>query len=648
MIRPVLSSLPLWLICLTLPLLSTAQTKSTFEDLMLDPSASWNGISASYGDYDNLLEDSVFQFTNRFSRNDYGFGLYDSWYGISCSRMQDDTTAGIGNQYSAIAASGAMGSPNYAVFFLLGGSDTIRLTKAILPDSVYITNATYPYISMRDGDTFSRKFGGESGDDPDWFLLRFTGVHNKEVTDTVEFYLADFRDGNNANDYIVNDWTGVDLSPLDSVDRIIVSLSSSDVGDYGMNTPAYFCMDNICGVDFEDFEFSSGNYWNGNDALIGSYCSYFTSGNINFPNYYTINDYGTGLTENWTGFAYSNRQDDSTGGLINQYSAVTGSGVAGSSNYGLCFNLYQRDTITLIEPGTVSGLFVSNGTTGVQSMLYGDAYAKKFGGESGNDPDWFKLTIRGLYEDTCTDTVMFYLADYRFSDNESDYIIDDWEWVDLTSLGTVDRLEFSLSSSDTGPYGMNTPAFFFFDDINDQVPIVLQSIKDTVMYDFDQELRIELSGRYTDPDDEDGAMVYKLRSISYPELFSEVSFSGSELIMELSHLTGEAEIVLEAISGGHPVCDTFSVSVIHGQGIDTNDPFSVSIYPNPATNRLYVETDLQGRWQLSLFDLYGHEVLRDSPGKATEEIDISALNPGMYILKIQNDKVLKTYTLIIK
>jgi hypothetical protein len=31
-------------------------------------------------------------------------------------------------------------------------------------EGLYITNGTYPYLSMRDGDGFAKKFGGASGD----------------------------------------------------------------------------------------------------------------------------------------------------------------------------------------------------------------------------------------------------------------------------------------------------------------------------------------------------------------------------------------------------------------------------------------------------------------------------------------------------
>jgi hypothetical protein len=64
-----------------------------------------------------------------------------------------------------------------------------------------------------------------------------------------------------------------------------------------------------------------------------------------------------------------------------------------------------------------------------------------------------------------TGAVGFYLADYRSADNGNDYIVHKWEYVGLTSLGEVKSLEFTLSSSDIGDWGMNTPASFAVDTI---------------------------------------------------------------------------------------------------------------------------------------------------------------------------------------
>ena len=64
-----------------------------------------------------------------------------------------------------------------------------------------------------------------------------------------------------------------------------------------------------------------------------------------------------------------------------------------------------------------------------------------------------------------TGSVDFYLADYRYADSSQDYIVNAWEYIDLSSLGSVDELSFSLSSSDNGSFGMNTPNYFAIDNI---------------------------------------------------------------------------------------------------------------------------------------------------------------------------------------
>ncbi|MBM4092135.1 MAG: DUF4465 domain-containing protein, partial [Planctomycetes bacterium] len=110
----------------------------------------------------------------------------------------------------------------------------------------YFTNTTYAALSMRDGDSFSKKFGGELGSDPDWFLLKISGLNaGGGVTGTVDFYLADYRFADNRQDFIVDTWTWVDLSSLGEVSSLKFDLSSSDTGDWGMNTPAFFAMDDL-------------------------------------------------------------------------------------------------------------------------------------------------------------------------------------------------------------------------------------------------------------------------------------------------------------------------------------------------------------------------------------------------------------------
>ncbi len=207
---------------------------------------------------------------------------------------------------------------------------------------------------------------------------------------------------------------------------------------------------------FEDLPLAAGSYWNGSDGSGG-----FASGAAHFNNNYDTM-YGS-----WDGFSYSNITDTTAEGWTAQYNAITGSGQGGSAKYGVGYVGWAGPpTITLDAAGVVEGMYVTNNNSAYYSMLKGDSFAKKFGGAGGDEPDWFVLTITGKDAGgAVTDVVEFYLADYRFADDGEDYIVDAWEYVDLSELGVVKSLEFGLSSSDVGAWGMNTPAYFAIDTL---------------------------------------------------------------------------------------------------------------------------------------------------------------------------------------
>jgi hypothetical protein len=209
-------------------------------------------------------------------------------------------------------------------------------------------------------------------------------------------------------------------------------------------------------TDFEDLTLAPESYWNGSDGSGG-----FASGSAYFNNNYD-STYGS-----WDGFSYSNITGTTSSGWTAQYNAITGKGQNGSANYGIGYvGWTEPPTITLDTAGVIDGLYVTNNNYAYYSMLNGDAFAKKFGGGSSDDKDWFLLTITGKdVGGVVNGTVDFYLADYRFADNSQDYIVNTWEYVDLSFLGVVKSVEFSLSSSDVGKWGMNTPAYFAMDTI---------------------------------------------------------------------------------------------------------------------------------------------------------------------------------------
>lgn len=218
-------------------------------------------------------------------------------------------------------------------------------------------------------------------------------------------------------------------------------------------------------VTFEDLNLAAETYYDGSDGAGG-----FTSSGVHFNTFF---DDSMGF-DYWEGFSYSNTTDTTTEGYTNDSSAIVGSGKDNSTIYGVGYQGFigSVPTITFENEGPVTGCYITNTTYAYLAMRDSYFNAKKFGGDTGIDPDWFLLTITGKDAGgNETGTVAFYLADFRFDDNTKDYIVDDWTPVVLTSLGAVKTLEFMMTSSDTNPdpdIGMNTPAYFAIDNINDQ------------------------------------------------------------------------------------------------------------------------------------------------------------------------------------
>lgn len=210
-------------------------------------------------------------------------------------------------------------------------------------------------------------------------------------------------------------------------------------------------------VHFEDVILPASGVWNGSDQS-----GFFRSGGMTFHNSYNAE------WSSWNGFACTNHKDTLTRGFANQYSSIAGGGYGGSGNFAVAFD-FGNIKITPEQPLRFEGMHLTNTTYAYLSMRDGDAYAKKFGGSTGTDPDYFRVRITGIgTQGDTTGTVLFYLADFRAEEPKEDYLVKEWTWVDLTSLGEVAHLRFALESSDTGSFGMNTPGYFCIDQINDR------------------------------------------------------------------------------------------------------------------------------------------------------------------------------------
>ncbi|MDA3824261.1 MAG: DUF4465 domain-containing protein [Bacteroidales bacterium] len=220
------------------PLISGYHMFASFEEVRLGSNTFWNGSDLNRG----FISGPAF-FNNSYNPE------WFSWNGWACSEENDVTTAGYMNQYSAFSSIrlDSADGKQYGISYASPSSQLeLKDNKDHVIKGFFVTNSTYTALSMKYGDAYTKKFGGADGSDLDWLNLQITGYNtNGDSTGTVNFRLADFTFENSNDDYIVETWQWVDLKDLNAVTRLVFSMSSTDNGDWGMNTPEYFCMDNL-------------------------------------------------------------------------------------------------------------------------------------------------------------------------------------------------------------------------------------------------------------------------------------------------------------------------------------------------------------------------------------------------------------------
>ena len=329
---------------------------------------------------------------------------------------------------------------------------------------------------------------------------------------------------------------------------------------------------------FEDVQLGSNGIW---QPPIGS--NEMSSGGWLFTNN-TQNGY-------WGGFTASNRTDLNQSGMNAQYTAATGCGYDGSAKYAVAYTMGVQTDVYAADgqSHTVTGCYVTNNLWTYQDILQGGYGELPYGGSTGNDPDWFKVTATGKNASGQTvGTLDFYLADYRFSNNEEDYVLNTWEWFDLSPLGNVATISFSLSSSRGSGYNMITPAYFCMDNFNgggaapDLPPYIVNPVSDVVFNEYPQTQQVNLDGVATDPDDPDENIVYSIVSNSNPSALT-ATMSGKILVVTRQNANqATADLTMRATSDGQYV--NFTVHVILNAVVD-EPPYIV----NPVSDVVFNE-----------------------------------------------------------
>ena len=169
---------------------------------------------------------------------------YAYWGGFAQSRVKDaDAANGLfANQYAVFNDAAASGD-NFLIYYYDSYNepcDIVVKQQGVSLRDVMLNLTTYTYASITNEaiNDFARIFV-----DGDYLKVVFTGMRGNEATGVVECYVVDYRDGKRE---MTTEWTNFSLANLgEGYDRVSVTIETTDVGEWGANTPLYIAMDNL-------------------------------------------------------------------------------------------------------------------------------------------------------------------------------------------------------------------------------------------------------------------------------------------------------------------------------------------------------------------------------------------------------------------
>lgn len=398
----------------------------------------------------------------------------DTWGGFVLSKNYNKSAAtmDLQNQFCAWTDKGANGTETFLVAYDMywsGGTyaaPTIAFTMPRTVAYLFLANSTalYPYESSMDDFSFMVRI---SGYDADGKLLG-----------EVDCPLV--ADGKRAED-----WVKVSTETLGAVSLLKFRVVSND-----SSAPAYFCMDELTlketvSVSFESSEglkdiegqpVLPGEITMAGAAVSQTYQNVFWAKSIsNYESYLDAGTYNgylcSTVDENiWFGTYFSNSSyGDYWGGFVltanfgktatemdyaDQFTVWAERGAKTSTacliGYDDAYSGdYARPTIEVAgQPLTFRHCYLANT---VLTYTYAPQYVDAL-------TYYYKVIVTGSLKGTKTGQVECLLV------NGTNRVAD-WQFVDLSPLGTVDCLTFSTDTNDRNSYGPVAPAYFAVDEI---------------------------------------------------------------------------------------------------------------------------------------------------------------------------------------
>ena len=206
-------------------------------DLLPQPAVVEKFEQAIDAEYNFGYKNDIFEF-EYFYNEEYAY-----WGGFAQSKVKDaDPANGLfANQYAVYNEAAASGE-SFLLFYYDAYNepcDIVFKSDVELSEvKLNLTTYTYASITNEDINTFARAFA-----DGDYIKVIFTGMKGNEVTGAVECYVVDYRDGKRD---MATAWNSYSLANLGrGYNRVRVTIETTDVGEWGANTPLYIAMDDL-------------------------------------------------------------------------------------------------------------------------------------------------------------------------------------------------------------------------------------------------------------------------------------------------------------------------------------------------------------------------------------------------------------------
>ena len=221
---------------------------------------------------------------------------------------------------------------------------------------------------------------------------------------------------------------------------------------------------------FEEYNLPAGANKYVDAAWANNTEAYLYSGSYAFANV------PNKLYNAYTGYVISSDPSNTATGnyMTDQFRSAAGGAYEGS-NFAVAYYSAPsawfagyNDPVTLTntaEPQVISGFYITNSAYTLDAVLNGD-----YANDAFAQGDYLSLTISGYNGTAKTGETTFYLADYRSEDASEHYALDTWKWLDLSGLGEVTRLEFSMFTTKSDEYGFTTPTYFCLDNFGGVAP----------------------------------------------------------------------------------------------------------------------------------------------------------------------------------